>query len=97
MIRERDFPKPHPRTSCVGISPVVTKFNRQFELHASLGDARVRLESLTYPLAFKGIDGSSATLTHTWTWGVPRKCQTNVGPSSRQLSHTPSLPKSPDL
>lgn len=42
-----------------------------------------------------GTEASSATLTHTWTWGAPRKCHTNAGPSSRQLSHTPSPPISP--
>ena len=34
-------------------------------------------------------------LTHMWTWGEPRKYQTNDGPSSRQLSQTPSSPRSP--
>ena len=45
--------------------------------------------------AFSFTVGSSATLTHTWTCGAPRKYQTNDGPSSRQLSHTPSSPMSP--
>ena len=42
-------------------------------------------------------DGSSATLTQTWTCGAPRKCQTKAGPSSRQLSQTLSLPMSSSL
>lgn len=46
---------------------------------------------------FVTTDGSSATFTHTCTWGVPRKYQTKAGPSSRQQSHTWSLPISPSL
>ena len=50
-----------------------------------------------HPLAFVLTVGSSATLTQTWTCGWPRKYQTNAGPSSRQLSHSPSSPMSPSL
>lgn len=49
------------------------------------------------PRAFSLTAGSSATFTQTCTWGVPRKCHTNAGPSRRQLSHTPSPPRSDSL
>ena len=48
--------------------------------------ARVRCYALT--------SGEAAMLTQVWTWGAPRKCHTNAGPSSRQISHTPSFPRS---
>ena len=50
---------------------------------------RPRSPNVIYPLALVSTVGSSATLTQTWTCGVPRKYQTNDGPSSRQLSHSP--------
>ena len=50
---------------------------------------------LTRAQALVGTSGESATFTQTWTWGAPRKCQTNAGPSSRQLSQTLSSPRSP--
>src|SRR5579884_2722960 len=56
-----------------------------------------RLNGWRYPFALSGSAGSSPTLTQTWTWGVPRKYQTKAGPSNRQLSHSPSLPRSPSL
>src|SRR5437667_5926450 len=60
-------------------------------------NAKPQAAEFYYPRAFNFTDGSSATLTHTWTCGSPRKYQTNDGPSSRQLSHSPSLPMSPSL
>ena len=45
--------------------------------------------------AFNSTFGLFATCTQTWTCGEPRKYQTKDGPSSRQLSHSPSLPRSP--
>src|SRR5262245_57312686 len=47
--------------------------------------------------ALSGTAGSSATWIQMWTCGWPRKYHTNAGPSSRQLSHSPSLPISPSL
>src|SRR4051794_40220882 len=52
---------------------------------------------LSYPFALVCTLGSSATLTQMCTCGWPRKYQTNEGPSSRQLSHSPSSPISPSL
>ena len=45
--------------------------------------------------ALVAMSGVSAMFTQTCTWGAPRKCQINEGPSSRQQSQTPSLPRSP--
>ena len=38
-----------------------------------------------------------ATFSQVWTWGEPRKYQANAGPSTFQMSQTPSLPISPSL
>jgi hypothetical protein len=62
-----------------------------------LPSPRCLTEQLFYPRALSFTEGSSATFTQTWTCGSPRKYQTNEGPSSRQLSHSPSLPMSPSL
>src|SRR5262249_55778879 len=60
--------------------------------------ARPRVRRVSQKLrALRGTAGSSATLIQMCTCGWPRKYHTNAGPSSRQLSHSPSFPRSPSL
>ena len=53
------------------------------------------LRPLPHARGSRGASGSEMW-TQVCTCGAPRKYQTRCGPSSRQLSQTPSLPVSPD-